>query len=247
MDDDVWAEKFRGGAVTLENLHKGPATSVDVNSEVNRAVTVGEDGNINFLQSASAGWRIQDSISKAEGGAINSVCYISPHGVCTAASGGSLKVWDQRSERPLTLSIKAAHGIDLFTVAAHPHQNNLIATGGGDGSLRLWDLRQTGRALHMFKRHSAQVWEVQFHKQHPEYIFSCSEDGQLLMWDLGQQEDSTYADEECRPMALVTEEGSDWMPINSFDINANQNMLGCCTDGGALLLTPNVLPDQFVL
>uniref|UniRef100_A0A8C7Z5P7 Nucleoporin 43 n=1 Tax=Oryzias sinensis TaxID=183150 RepID=A0A8C7Z5P7_9TELE len=71
----------------------------------------------------------------------------------------------------------------LHCVDRHPNQQHIVATGGQDGMLCVWDVRQGGTPISLMEAHSAEMWEVRFHPTNPDHLFTCSEDGSLLHWE----------------------------------------------------------------
>jgi WD40 repeat protein len=106
---DTATSKLQEQTITLSNVHASAVTCVDANKfSEGELVSVGEDGNIAWLQEVAGSWSVVGGISrcclamhskltilleKAEEGTINSVHCISPHLFATAAASGSLKVW----------------------------------------------------------------------------------------------------------------------------------------------------------
>ncbi|WAR08209.1 NUP43-like protein [Mya arenaria] len=89
--------------------------------------------------------------------------------VITVDSSGQLKIFDlrQNSEEPSKTFTVSGEQTPLQSIARHPTQQHVVATGGHDGVLSIWDL----------------LWEVKFHPTNPEHLFTCSEDGSVWHWD----------------------------------------------------------------
>lgn len=106
-------------------------------------------------------------------------------------------------------STRSGDRAPLHCVDRHPNQQHIVATGGQDGMLCVWDVRQGGTPISLMEAHSAEsqipslfhfkhisgsvsltflwisssVWEVRFHPTNPDHLFTCSEDGSLLHWE----------------------------------------------------------------
>ena len=75
-----------------------------------------------------------------------------------------------------------AHRTDVSAVAMHPFNESFVATGGGDTTAKLWDLR--GRdCLHTFKKHSGGVGVTRF-SPNGAWLITGGDDGAAHVWDL---------------------------------------------------------------
>lgn len=57
----------------------------------------------------------------------------------------------------------------LHTVAPHPLEQHLVATGASDGVVNVWDLRAPGQLLSSVRAHKGDVWDVAWHDDEPQY------------------------------------------------------------------------------
>jgi len=62
------------------------------------------------------------------------------HWLATGDSSYNLNVWNTKT-RPTCSELSLFHGCDVLTVHWHRSNTNLIFSGGSDGLIRLWDLR----------------------------------------------------------------------------------------------------------
>ncbi|XP_052810135.1 nucleoporin Nup43-like [Mya arenaria] len=146
-------------------------------------VSAGEDGRINVLN-ISHRTPIR-TIKKANSCTINGVRFLKQLEVITVDSSGQLKIFDlrQNSEEPSKTFTVSGEQTPLQSIARHPTQQHVVATGGHDGVLSIWDLRQEKFPVTLLEAHSAPMWEVKFHPTNPEHLFTCSEDGSVWHWD----------------------------------------------------------------
>lgn len=146
-------------------------------------VSAGEDGRINVL---NLGHRKPVRVfDKADSCTINSITFLKQFEVLTVNSSGQLKIFDlrQTDDDPARSLSVTGEQTPLHCVDKHPTQNHIVATGGQDGVLCIWDLRQEKFPVTLLEAHSSSMWEVKFHPTNPDHLFSCSEDGSVWHWD----------------------------------------------------------------
>ncbi|KAK2505665.1 hypothetical protein MC885_001558, partial [Smutsia gigantea] len=158
---------------TTAHYHMGPGSPscssapctgvVCSNPEI---VTVGEDDN-------------------ADSSTLHAVTFLRTPEILTVNSIGQLKIWDfrQQGNEPSQILSLTGDRVPLHCVDRHPNQQHVVATGGQDGMLSIWDVRQGTMPVSLLKAHEAEMWEVHFHPSNPDHLFTCSEDGSLWHWD----------------------------------------------------------------
>ncbi|XP_013399806.1 nucleoporin Nup43-like [Lingula anatina] len=175
------------GVAQSWHVHKNkqspcPCTSVACRGQ--DVVTAGEDGRLNIL--AIGQQAPVRSIEKADSCSINGVNYYKHYEVITVNSSGQLKVYDLRQpeDEPSRIFLLTGERIPLHCVDTHPSQPHIVATGGQDGVLCIWDMRQEKFPVTLLDAHAADMWEVKFHPRYPDNLFTCSEDGTVWHWDV---------------------------------------------------------------
>uniref|UniRef100_A0A3B4YDR5 Nucleoporin 43 n=1 Tax=Seriola lalandi dorsalis TaxID=1841481 RepID=A0A3B4YDR5_SERLL len=158
-----------------------PCTGVVCSSP--EIVTVGEDGRIIVFRADQEG--VIRVIENADSSTIHAVTYLRTTEILTVNSIGQLKLWDfrQQSNSPSQILSLSGDRVPLHCVDRHPNQQHIVATGGQDGMLCVWDVRQGNTPFSLMEAHSAEMWEVHFHPTNPDHLFTCSEDGSLLHWE----------------------------------------------------------------
>lgn len=171
-----------------ENAHyyvpsggSAPCTGVICNSP--EIFTVGEDGRINLFTADHK--EAVRTIDNADSSTLHAVTCLRTTEILTVNSIGQLKVWDfrQQGNEPSQILSLTGERIPLHCVDRHPSQQHIVATGGQDGMLSIWDVRQGSMPVSLLNAHEAELWEVHFHPSNPDHLFTCSEDGSLWHWD----------------------------------------------------------------
>ncbi|XP_054768862.2 nucleoporin Nup43-like [Lytechinus pictus] len=153
--------------------------------------TCGEDGRINVLRLEHR--QPIRTIDEADSCSINALTHLKQHEVITVNSAGQLKIWDLRQpgSQPTRFFIVSGEKVPLHCVDRHPTQPHLVATGGQNGILNIWDMRKEQLPVTLFEVHQSHVWDVKFHPTNPNNLFTCSDDGTVLHWDATKGHSST--------------------------------------------------------
>mmetsp|Transcript_14499 Transcript_14499/g.36672 ORF Transcript_14499/g.36672 Transcript_14499/m.36672 type:complete len:448 (-) Transcript_14499:31-1374(-) len=99
-------------------------------------------------------------------------------------------VWDKRQSNSPMLKVQA-HDADVNVVSWNRSTTYMLASGGDDGVLRIWDLRNftaTDFVAH-FKHHQAPVTSVEWCPHEPSMLATTSADNQTIVWDLALERD----------------------------------------------------------
>ncbi|KAM9840453.1 nucleoporin Nup43 [Aulostomus maculatus] len=215
-----------------------PCTGVVCSSP--EIVTVGEDGRINVFRADQQGAiRV---IENADSSTIHAVTYLRTTEILTVNSIGQLKLWDfrQQGNSPSQILSLSGDRIPLQCVDRHPNQQHIVATGGQDGMLCVWDVRQGNTPFSLMEAHSAEMWEVHFHPSNPDHLFTCSEDGSLLHWETSSQSDLPSFLQGGRNSSMTSR--SAMAPVGS-----NQSLVNAWLSGDSSksrLETTHMLPSQ---
>lgn len=117
-------------------------------------------------------------------GAVNDVAW-HHQGVTFAAvnDDGRLVLWDTRQSNKQQVSACKAHDGQTLTVDFDPRDSQRLATGGSDGVVAVWDMRQLSRARHELRQHADDVIRVSWNEHVPGVLATCSMDRYVLVWD----------------------------------------------------------------
>ncbi|XP_059363558.1 glutamate-rich WD repeat-containing protein 1-like [Carassius carassius] len=97
----------------------------------------------------------------------------------------SIRIWDIRAPPNSMLSASEAHSSDINVISWN-RTEPFILSGGDDGLLKVWDLRefQSGRPVASFKQHSAPVTSVEWNPADSSVFAASGADDVVSQWDL---------------------------------------------------------------
>ncbi|KAE8737859.1 hypothetical protein FOCC_FOCC016671 [Frankliniella occidentalis] len=160
-----------------------------------------------------------------------------PHVLASCSVDKSIRIWDTRAapNKANQLTVAGAHLSDVNVISWNKKEP-LIVSGGDDGFLHIWDLRQfkAGASVATFKHHTEPVTTVEWHPTEPTIFASGGADNQIALWDLAVERDSDSNQgedlQDIPPQLLFIHQGQKdikelhWHPqINSSIISTAQN------------------------
>uniref|UniRef100_A0A673GHZ6 Glutamate-rich WD repeat-containing protein 1 n=1 Tax=Sinocyclocheilus rhinocerous TaxID=307959 RepID=A0A673GHZ6_9TELE len=97
----------------------------------------------------------------------------------------SIRIWDIRAPPNSMLSANEAHSSDINVISWN-RTEPFILSGGDDGLLKVWDLRQfqSGHPVASFKQHSAPVTSVEWNPVDSSVFAASGADDVVSQWDL---------------------------------------------------------------
>lgn len=213
-------------------LHNGACSSVSYSKESDAFVTGGEDGALTLIQCSRA--NVERTMKGVASGSVNAVKFYTNNEVAFVSSFGTLTICDLRisSYESSSFILCLPNSSGLSCLDNHPAQPYLFATGGIEGSVMFWDIRNTKRSspVKVVTAHSGAVWDIRFHPIQPNNLFTCSQDGSSWHWR-ETEEDSWPAYDTG---SYTPQRG---LSVNSVDIEGCH--LVCGTDGEAIFVYPN--------
>lgn len=95
---------------------------------------------------------------------------------------GSVRSYDIRDVNHSAWSIEDAHGQQLVRdLDCNPNKQCHIVTGGDDGSIKIWDWRNTKQSVFNRTDHYHWVFSVRYNTFHDSLLLSSSSDGKVLL------------------------------------------------------------------
>nr|XP_010945192.1 glutamate-rich WD repeat-containing protein 1 [Camelus bactrianus] len=117
----------------------------------------------------------------------------------SCSADASIRIWDIRAapSKACMLTTATAHDGDA-NVISWSHREPFLLSGGDDGALKVWDLRQfkSGSPVATFKQHVAPVTSVEWHPQDSGVFAASGADNQITQWDLAVERDPEAGDTE---------------------------------------------------
>ncbi|KAM8826998.1 glutamate-rich WD repeat-containing protein 1 [Synchiropus picturatus] len=97
----------------------------------------------------------------------------------------SIRIWDIRAPPNSMLSANEGHTSDINVISWNQSEPFLLS-GGDDGLLKVWDLRQfkSGKPVANFKQHSAPITSVEWNPVDSSVFAASGADDVVSQWDL---------------------------------------------------------------
>lgn len=83
-----------------------------------------------------------------------------------------------------------AHTSDVNVISWNHHEP-FIVSGGDDGFIKVWDLRQFSKQTPVasFKHHRSSITSVEWHQTDSSVFAAAGADNQITLWDLAVEKD----------------------------------------------------------
>ncbi|EDO34980.1 predicted protein [Nematostella vectensis] len=104
----------------------------------------------------------------------------------------TIRIWDARAMPSKACMISTnAHDADVNVISWNRNEP-FIVSGGDDGILKVWDLRQLqkqGQPVALFKHSTGPITSVEWHPTDGSVFAASSADNQITLWDLAVERD----------------------------------------------------------
>lgn len=123
----------------------------------------------------------------------------------SVSDDGEIHIHDTRAQNASTtpqllsvpISYKNLSGsseiIGINSISFNPANENLLATGGTDGNVVLWDLRSLNSPLHVMHGHADNINSVKWSPHDPVVLASASSDRRVCVWDVSRVGDDRFS------------------------------------------------------
>ncbi|TMW56733.1 hypothetical protein Poli38472_006743 [Pythium oligandrum] len=95
--------------------------------------------------------------------------------------GSAIHTWDTRANST-AFTIDDAHALSVLDFDYNPNKPYTLVSGGEDGQMKFWDLRQAHKPLLSLTAHSHWLWSVRYNRFHDQLVLSSSSDATLALW-----------------------------------------------------------------
>ena len=89
----------------------------------------------------------------------------------SCGTDGTARIWDIKTQKN-ALAIPA-HAQEVLCCDFNKYED-IVATGSGDNTIRLWDLRNVARPVNVLPGHRYAVKRVKFSPWDAQHLLSCS-------------------------------------------------------------------------
>jgi WD40 repeat protein len=175
----VWEARARD-MVSQYTDHRGGITALAVYADDSHALSGSRDRSFRC-------WDLRRekcvSAHMQRGGAVAALALVRDQSL-VATTGGEKKLllWDLREAAPVQ-SIAPVHGDGEGTAVASMAGRDVLATGGTDAVVRLWDVRSPGAPLAECVGHTGAVRHLAFAPDDKQLV-SVGDDGCVLVWNV---------------------------------------------------------------
>lgn len=139
-----------------------------------------------------SGWAVDSSPCSSHGGSVEDIQWSPTEAdvFVSCSVDRHIFVWDKRQRSAPMLKVHA-HEADVNVVSWNRSTSYMLASGGDDGTLRIWDLRNftSSEFVAHFKHHRAAVTSVEWCPHEASMLATTSADNQTIVWDLALERD----------------------------------------------------------
>jgi ribosome assembly protein RRB1 len=165
---------------------------------------------------------------------------------CTAECRGYVRIFDTRAPNRAMLSHKIhSDGADVNVVSWNKLVTNLLACGGDDGVLSVWDLRHfSGNnskpdPLARFATHKTPITSVEWHPT-DESMLAASDDVGTYIYDLSVEEDDNAGEVDVPPQLLFVHCGSEQFKEVHWHPQISSCLMTTALSGFSVLIPSNL-------
>ncbi len=166
--------------------------------------------------------------------------------MATCSVDKSIRIWDTRAQpqKACMLTVDNSHDSDVNVISWNKKEP-FIASGGDDGVLKIWDLRQfqNKTPIAVFKHHTNHITTVEWNPLDSTVLASGGDDDQIALWDLSVEKDEGSNDVQLKdlpPQLLFIHQGQKEIKELHFHPQINGVILSTAHSGFNVFKTISV-------
>lgn len=193
------------GSVCIWDLEKGPLSKEENENEKKNVLSykkkfIFQEKPINEIKYH----RFQENIFS----------YVSDH---------NLSFWDSRAGFTEPFFNILAHTMEIFTLDFSFKDQFLLLTGGNDGLVKLWDMRNLTQPLYEFLDNNEHILKVEWCPSNSSVFASSSKDCKIKLWDLSEMNEEGNIDQEEDNEIFFVHSGHKGT-VTDFSWNGNEDL-----------------------
>jgi ribosome assembly protein RRB1 len=159
----------------------------------------------------------------------------------------TIRIWDTRAapQKACMLTADDAHESDVNVISWNKKEP-FIASGGDDGVLKVWDLRQfqNKTPIAVFKHHTDHITTVEWNPLDSTVLASGGDDDQIALWDMSVEKDESQSNDvqlkDLPPQLLFIHQGQKEIKELHFHPQINGVILSTAHSGFNVFKTISV-------
>lgn len=166
------------------------------------------------IESAVVEWSVDQRSYEGHTAAVEDVQWSPNEGsvFASCSTDKSIRIWDTRAPHnsACMIAVENAHEMDV-NVLSWNRKEPFIVSGGDDGVVKVWDLRQiqSKDCVAKFKHHSGPITSIEWCPQDSSVFAASGEDNQITQWDLAVEREGLGDEPDVPPQLLFVHQGQE--------------------------------------
>lgn len=156
-------------------------------------------------------------------------------------------IWDTRNNDKPVKIVDNAHQGDANCITFNTFNENLVATGGSEGVVKVWDLRYLQNPMNTLEHHKEGVYQVNWSPHTETILATGSADRRICVWDLAKVgQEQTPAEADDGPAELIFVHGGHTAKISDFSWNKNRPFTMASVSEGHIMQVWNMSEAHYL-